>query len=186
MQVYELWDDEPSLAAHFEHPNYSNMAASFGTIGLSGAVSRKFRVTAEEPVYDDSHVPRADFFTQDQQAPDQQIIIAGKIDFNDPDAVDEAVERSIPFQLATRNEEPGCEAYVFSKDPCVHGRLVVYELWDNYEALAPHFSHENYKNMGNLLRGYGISSDNRKYRCDLTAPVYDETSTPRRPRADFF
>ena len=38
--------------------------------------------------------------------------------------------------------------------------------------------------MRDLLVGGGIvGTDTKKYRCDLSEPVYDETFTPR---ADFF
>ena len=63
MQVYELWDDEASLAAHFEHENYLNMRTLLGQSGLVGAVTHKYRCDIEEPVYDETHTPRADFFT---------------------------------------------------------------------------------------------------------------------------
>lgn len=63
MQVYELWDDEPSLGAHFEHENYFNMRALLGEMGIVGAETHKFRCDLQEPVYDDTHTPRADFFT---------------------------------------------------------------------------------------------------------------------------
>lgn len=63
VQVYELWEDEPSLAAHFEHPNYHGMRAKLADSGLTSAVSRKYRSDLDEPVYDDTHTPRADFFT---------------------------------------------------------------------------------------------------------------------------
>ena len=73
--------------------------------------------------------------------------------------------------------------YVFSKDPCVDGRIAAYELWSNQAALALHFEHENYSNMGALLRGLGISSTQNRYRCDHREPVYNDTGIPR---ADFF
>ncbi|MFM8848054.1 MAG: putative quinol monooxygenase, partial [Actinomycetota bacterium] len=41
IQVYELWADEESLAAHFDHPNYHNMREMLGRYGLKSAVSRK-------------------------------------------------------------------------------------------------------------------------------------------------
>jgi len=63
VQVYELWDDEASLAAHFEHENYFNMRAMLGDKGLTGADNNKFRVDLREPVYDETRTPRADFFT---------------------------------------------------------------------------------------------------------------------------
>jgi quinol monooxygenase YgiN len=63
LQVYELWSDEASLAAHFQHANYLNMRTLFGTAGLKGADNRKYRCDLSEPVYDDTFTPRADFFT---------------------------------------------------------------------------------------------------------------------------
>ncbi|MEM7018713.1 MAG: antibiotic biosynthesis monooxygenase [Pseudomonadota bacterium] len=112
------------------------------------------------------------------------IIIAGYIDLADANKMAEALERAKPLQQATRDDEPGCQAYVFSEDPCVPGRIVVYELWDDEASLAAHFKHQNYFNMGAMLADVGIAAaDNNKYRCDFKEPVYDETRTPR---ADFF
>lgn len=112
------------------------------------------------------------------------IIIAGTIDLQDPAARDDAIERAKPLQQATRDNEPGCLAYVFSADPCVPGRIAVYELWENEASLAAHFQHQNYFNMRDLLGQIGLAAaDNDKFRCDLREPVYDETMTPR---ADFF
>ena len=50
------------------------------------------------------------------------IIIAGVIDLADPARIDEAIEKAKPLQQATRDNEPGCHAYVFSVDPCVEGK----------------------------------------------------------------
>ncbi|MGI9623704.1 MAG: putative quinol monooxygenase [Acidimicrobiales bacterium] len=183
IQVFEVWEDEASLAAHFQHDNYRNMAAGLATVGLAGATSAKYRVTARERVYDEGHTARAYFFDSEVQAPDEAIVIGGTFDANDPGLRDETLQKSIPFQMATRTDEPGCRAYAFYADPCIEGRIQVYELWDNQAALAPHFEHENYFNMGGLLRGVGGTSDHYKYRCDVIEPVYDETRTPR---ADFF
>ena len=63
IQVYELWTDQASLAAHFEHPYYHAMRAKLGEFGIVSAVSRKFRTDLDEPVYDASRTPRADFLT---------------------------------------------------------------------------------------------------------------------------
>jgi quinol monooxygenase YgiN len=63
IQVYELWTDEASLAAHFQHPNYLNMRAVFGAHGPITADNKKYRCDVCEPVYDATHTPRADFFT---------------------------------------------------------------------------------------------------------------------------
>jgi quinol monooxygenase YgiN len=112
------------------------------------------------------------------------IIIAGTIDFDSTENRDRAVEIGRPLQQATRDDEPGCEAYCFAPDPCVDTRIQVYELWVDEASLAAHFEHENYLNMRTALGQCGITgADNHKYRCDLKEPVYDDTRTPR---ADFF
>lgn len=64
VQVYELWVDEPSLAAHFQHANYHNTRAILGQFKRAGGSQiLKFRTDLSEPVYDSTGVPRADFFT---------------------------------------------------------------------------------------------------------------------------
>ena len=61
IQVYELWESEAALAAHFDHPNYHDMRAMLGQGGLVSAVSRKHRIDASAPVYDSDHRPNASF-----------------------------------------------------------------------------------------------------------------------------
>lgn len=114
----------------------------------------------------------------------KMIIIAGSIDLADPSKRHEALAIAGPLQQKTRTEEPGCHAYVFAPDPCVEGRIGVYELWQDEASLAAHFRHPNYLNMRTALGQIGLKgADNKKYRIDLSEPVYDTTLTPR---ADFF
>jgi quinol monooxygenase YgiN len=61
IQVYELWQDEASLAAHFEHPNYTAMRDMLNAAGLASAVSRKLRIDATAPVYGPDRRPSAGF-----------------------------------------------------------------------------------------------------------------------------
>jgi quinol monooxygenase YgiN len=61
IQVYELWEDEASLAAHFEHPNYHTMRELLNGGGLVSAVSRKLRIDATAPVYGSDRRPSASF-----------------------------------------------------------------------------------------------------------------------------
>ncbi len=64
VQVYELWADEPSLAAHFVHPNFGGMREILGRFERLGpSVVAKYRCDITEPVYDTNRQPRADFFT---------------------------------------------------------------------------------------------------------------------------
>ncbi|GIT45785.1 MAG: antibiotic biosynthesis monooxygenase [Chloroflexi bacterium] len=66
IQVYELWTDEDCLSAHFKHPNYLAMRDLLRSSGLVGSETLKYRIDLAEPVYDDNHLPRADFFTAGQ------------------------------------------------------------------------------------------------------------------------
>ena len=63
IQVYELWEDEASLEAHFEHANYHAMRDMLNAAGLKSAVSRKFQVSAAAPVYGPDRRPTARFPT---------------------------------------------------------------------------------------------------------------------------
>lgn len=63
LYVYEAWEDEAALAAHFKGPYYKKMLALIGRFGLGAVDVKKHRVDLSEPVYDRKGVPRADFFT---------------------------------------------------------------------------------------------------------------------------
>ncbi|WP_324261752.1 putative quinol monooxygenase [Altererythrobacter sp. H2] len=61
VNVFEEWESEEDLAAHFRDPAYTGMRDHIGQFGLTGAVSRKYRVDAEGPVYNDQGVATEDF-----------------------------------------------------------------------------------------------------------------------------
>ena len=61
IQVYELWEDEESLAAHFLHPNYTAMRELLHAAGLARTANRKLRVNATAPVYAADRSPFAGF-----------------------------------------------------------------------------------------------------------------------------
>ncbi len=61
IQVYELWESEEALNAHFDHPNYHAMRTMLNDGGLAGAVSRKHRIDASAPVYGPDRAPTATF-----------------------------------------------------------------------------------------------------------------------------
>ena len=61
IQVYELWADQASLQAHFDHPNYHAMRAMLNGAGLASAISRKLRIDAVAPVYGPGRVASAAF-----------------------------------------------------------------------------------------------------------------------------
>ncbi len=106
------------------------------------------------------------------------VTVAGWIDV-DPASRDELVSRSIPLQRSTREDEPGCEAYVFAADPIVEGRIHVYEQWSTPADLDAHFRHPNFSRMRELLRHYPrLGSETTKLRVDATAPVYGPDKVP--------
>lgn len=101
------------------------------------------------------------------------IIIAATLDFADQATCDTVVHASAPTQQATRDDEPGCRAYCFAADPCVPGRIQVYELWDDSESLAAHFRHPNYLAMRDLIRSHlPTGAANRAYLVERDEPVY--------------
>ena len=101
------------------------------------------------------------------------IIVVAKISFSTGAQRDRAVERSAPIQLATREQEPGCQAYCFAADPCDPVAIQVYELWDDSDSLAAHFLHQNYQDMVALLTEIGfLESVNRAYLAEKDEPVY--------------
>ena len=61
VNVFEEWESEDSLAAHFAGPQYAGMLGHIGQFGLTNAVSRKYRVDAEGPVYGANGKPTEKF-----------------------------------------------------------------------------------------------------------------------------
>ena len=63
IRVFERWESEAALAAHFECDWYLKMRDNIGSFGITGSDVSKYRVDLAEPVYDETMTPRADFFT---------------------------------------------------------------------------------------------------------------------------
>jgi quinol monooxygenase YgiN len=63
LRVFERWESEEALDFHFKNEWYLRMRDTLGSFGLLGASTAKYRVDLEEPVYDQTMTPRADFFT---------------------------------------------------------------------------------------------------------------------------
>ncbi len=62
IQVYELWEDEPSLAAHFKHKNYEDMKVVLSEVGITDTENQMYLISAHEPVYGPNGEPREKFF----------------------------------------------------------------------------------------------------------------------------
>ena len=63
VQVFELWEDEATLGAHFEHPNFIAMGQVLRSTGRVGGSVAKYRCDLSEPVKDTEGQYRPDFFT---------------------------------------------------------------------------------------------------------------------------
>lgn len=112
------------------------------------------------------------------------IIISAYLDFANQEDRDRAVELTTGPQMATRNDEPGCQAYCFAADPGIANRIQVYELWDDEPSLVAHFKHKNYDDMVAALGGVGITAtENQMYLIAKHEPVY---SAEGKPRESFF
>ena len=62
IQVYELWEDEASFAAHFTHPNYLAMRDLLIGRKPTGSWNRMYRTDRDEPVYGPNGEVRSKFF----------------------------------------------------------------------------------------------------------------------------
>jgi quinol monooxygenase YgiN len=51
INVFEEWEGEDALAAHFAGAQYEGMRTHIGASGLISATSKKYRIDAEGPVY---------------------------------------------------------------------------------------------------------------------------------------
>ena len=62
IQVYELWEDSDSLAAHFDHPNYQKMVELLGQAGIRESINQAYLVERGEPVYGPNGEKKTAFF----------------------------------------------------------------------------------------------------------------------------
>ncbi|MCP5180501.1 MAG: antibiotic biosynthesis monooxygenase [Pseudomonadales bacterium] len=101
------------------------------------------------------------------------IIVVAALEFHNQADRDRAAAITADCQMATRVEEAGCRDYCFAPDPSVPTRIQVYELWEDSDSLAAHFTHPNYLKMVELLHGANIKeSINQAYLVERGEPVY--------------
>lgn len=63
VQVYELWEDSDSLAAHFKHSNYTKMVQLLSNANVKESINQAYLVERAEPVYGPNGEKKASFFS---------------------------------------------------------------------------------------------------------------------------
>ena len=61
INVYEEWEDETALTAHFAGDNFKAMGAKISEHGILGAKARKFSINQEGSVFNASGTPSVKF-----------------------------------------------------------------------------------------------------------------------------
>jgi quinol monooxygenase YgiN len=61
IHVFEEWDSAAALAKHLAGPKYQGMLGHVSSFGITAAVSRKFEVAREGPVYNTQGAATAEF-----------------------------------------------------------------------------------------------------------------------------
>ena len=99
------------------------------------------------------------------------VLISGELEFP-AEKRSEALEKAKPW-IDMALAEKGCRHYAWTADPHYPGRVHVFEEWETAEDLAAHLVNEAYIKMAGHLGNYSIlGAETRKYRCDLSEPVY--------------
>jgi len=62
IQVYELWEDSDSLAAHFQHPNYQRMVELLSNANVRQSINQAYLTERSEPVYGPNGEKKTAFF----------------------------------------------------------------------------------------------------------------------------
>lgn len=61
INVFEEWESEEALSAHFAGPHYAGMRGHLGNSGLIKAASKKYRIDTEAQVYNANGMPTPSF-----------------------------------------------------------------------------------------------------------------------------
>lgn len=64
IQVYELWEDSESLAAHFKHANYTKMVELLSNANILESINKAYLVERSESVYAANGEKKTEFFTE--------------------------------------------------------------------------------------------------------------------------
>lgn len=98
------------------------------------------------------------------------LIIAGTITTDDGGR-DAFLAAAKPMVAATHTE-PGCREYVFSPDPDNANRILLFELWDDQDALDAHFASNHMAEFQRVSAGLPVADrDLKKYTISDVGPI---------------
>ena len=98
------------------------------------------------------------------------LIIAGSITTDDGGR-DAFLAAARPMVAATHTE-PGCREYVFSPDPDDANRIMLFELWDDQDALNAHFASDHMAEFQRASAGLSVTGRGiEKYTISEVGPV---------------
>jgi quinol monooxygenase YgiN len=98
------------------------------------------------------------------------LIIAGTLDLP-PENRAKLLEAAEPLMRASEAED-GCHIYRMTPDQLDAGRVRIFELWENEDALGPHFATPHMAEFGATIGSLGITgSDLTKYEIASSGPL---------------
>jgi quinol monooxygenase YgiN len=98
------------------------------------------------------------------------LIIAGSITTQDGHR--DAFLTAVGPMVAATHTEAGCQEYAFSPDPDNANRIMLFELWDDQDALDAHFATDHMAEFQAKMAGIAVAQmDIKKYTISDVGPV---------------
>jgi quinol monooxygenase YgiN len=98
------------------------------------------------------------------------LIIAGSITTEDGGR--DAFLAAVKPMVAATHTEPGCREYAFSPDPDDANRILLFELWDDQDALNAHFASDHMAEFQRASAALQVTGrDIKKYTISDVGPV---------------
>ncbi len=98
------------------------------------------------------------------------LIVAGSITMHDGGR--DAFLAAVAPMVASTLQERGCHEYAFTPDPNDENRILLYELWEDQEALDGHFASEHMAQWQTDSKGLPVAgADIKKYTISEVGPV---------------
>ena len=92
----------------------------------------------------------------------RMLIVAGSITIEDGGR--DAFLTAVKPMVAATHTESGCREYAFSPDPDDTNRVLLFELWDDQDALDAHFASEHMAEFQRASAGLPVTGmDIKKY-----------------------